>query len=306
MAMKKLARYTFLVFLAATSLASNSEENEYDVILRDMNRIKVIDAYGGKVVKIEGEIKKGDYQRFLAVVKKAGSSVREIYLYSPGGDAQEAMKIGRLMRKLRYSVNAPAFDVEGKRVCTPPPDNPENCRCDSSCFLIYVGGAHRNAKLLGIHRIYIDHKFQKGLSGTDSSKFSKAIKADVSSYLKEMSVPTTYTDKLFSVPSTKIEYISQADLARYFIGDIPEFQEWIIAQCEKEIKYNDEMMHIWKRVKAGVSSKEEQKKLQQEKQFYLKLTDCEMHARTKLTNEVWVRELRKAIKEEFPNTKFKF
>ncbi len=124
--------------------------------------------------------------------------------------------------------------------------------------------------------------------------------------MNEMGAPDSYVDKLFSVPSNAIEYISDEDMDRYFLGDIEVFSEWIRAKCTTEIEYDKRMTAIYEKKQAGKASKDEQHSLQQDPQFYLKLAGCENDAREELIDEVWVREMRQAIKEEYPGTQFKY
>jgi hypothetical protein len=55
--------------------------------------------------KIEGEIQPGDARKVLALYQYYGPVVASnIYLWSPGGDVEEPMKIGRIIRKLRLET----------------------------------------------------------------------------------------------------------------------------------------------------------------------------------------------------------
>ena len=56
---------------------------------------------------IEGEIIAGDFEKFDKLVEKHGYATNTVALASPGGDVVEAMKIGRLIRELRFSTWAP-------------------------------------------------------------------------------------------------------------------------------------------------------------------------------------------------------
>ena len=305
-------RYLFPAIFLLVSFSAHTKDDKddiYDKILHEQmssDRISVIRNVPFIGIKIEGKIVEGDYRKFLDVVRNAGSGVNKVYLMSPGGDAFEAMRIGRLIRNLRYSTNAPALEINGQRKCIPLPTISKNCTCDSSCFLVYIAGVNRYADMLGIHRIFVDHSALKNISGSNAALLSKVIREKVDSYLKEMGAPRIYTDKLFSIPSDKIEYIPQSDLDRYFLGDIEEFSEWIKAKCKKEIEYDNHMVAIFNKKKLGKATNEEIKHLEKNYQFYLKLAGCKIDARESLVREVWVKEMRRAIKEEYPDTKFEF
>jgi hypothetical protein len=49
---------------------------------------------------IAGSIEKGDYARFKAFLSEHYRDMSEIHLVSRGGDAEEAIKIGRLLRQV--------------------------------------------------------------------------------------------------------------------------------------------------------------------------------------------------------------
>ena len=58
-------------------------------------------------VLIEGEIRKGDFEKFIDAVLKAGSRRADVLIASNGGDVLEAMKIGTFIRKFRFATYAP-------------------------------------------------------------------------------------------------------------------------------------------------------------------------------------------------------
>lgn len=136
------------------------------------------------VIWIVGEIVKGD----LAKVEKAAkqlilsdrSKFLHVYLNSPGGDAYEAMKIGRLLRKLMaktYAVGITYYDpnskygIEAAQYFANNPDElrkfsvyrkfvplgdkiPEKYirRCYSACVLIFYAGVERDTSNNGYFR----------------------------------------------------------------------------------------------------------------------------------------------------------
>jgi hypothetical protein len=62
-------------------------------------------------VILEGKLERGDYDKLLRLIDedcRDYSCTDGIYLASPGGDLIEAMKIGRLVRKLRLETHVPS------------------------------------------------------------------------------------------------------------------------------------------------------------------------------------------------------
>src|SRR5262245_58347390 len=48
---------------------------------------------------LRGTIEKGDYERYRSFYRLHHRALQDLYLLSPGGDAEEAIKIGRLVRR---------------------------------------------------------------------------------------------------------------------------------------------------------------------------------------------------------------
>jgi hypothetical protein len=126
-------------------------------------------------VRLEGKIVSGDYEKLRSIADDLGLNIRDnpqqsihvvLHLYSPGGNLLEAIKIGRLVRALRWMTSAPQnyskpsdleYDVRKQK-------EPEtNYMCASACFFIFVAGIERYAGyrsnvaplILGIHRPYL-------------------------------------------------------------------------------------------------------------------------------------------------------
>jgi hypothetical protein len=104
---------------------------------------------------IKGTIEKGDYDRFRVFYKERYRFMSTVYLVSPGGDAYEAMKIGRLLRKYLSTVVAPFTSGNDAVLYHLSRDNPvcrgPSCTCASACALIWFGGVSRLG-IVGVHR----------------------------------------------------------------------------------------------------------------------------------------------------------
>ncbi|MCB1961095.1 MAG: hypothetical protein KDE68_11340 [Rhodocyclaceae bacterium] len=128
-----------------------------------------------RAIVIEGNIEPGDFETFVRIAKENQGKVSDVYIFSPGGDFYEAMKIGRAMRALELSSQAPMRGPAGRPVCEddgfgPKPKDPNNCTCASAGFFIHIGAIHRGGTYLAVHRPY----FAKGkfgdLSQVDAQK----------------------------------------------------------------------------------------------------------------------------------------
>src|SRR5688572_2620111 len=99
--------------------------------------VRTDDGHGYKLhmksvaLALRGEIKEGDYDILFNSLKlrhDMGLPVAIIYLNSPGGDFREAMKIGRLIRKLKLTT---AVGVGGA----------EPQICASACMFLMFSGS---------------------------------------------------------------------------------------------------------------------------------------------------------------------
>ena len=92
-------------------------------------------------VSIDGEIVKGDYERFVKFLNEQIGEIgslaehpgwpSSLWINSAGGNVIEAIKLGRLVRELMIGVH----------VGTNSPDD----QCNSACFLIWAGGVERHS-----------------------------------------------------------------------------------------------------------------------------------------------------------------
>jgi hypothetical protein len=94
----------------------------------------------------EGEITPGTPERFASFVRemdKGGGHVRlTLYLDSPGGRTQPAIRLGEAIRRAGYST------AVGKTIPTPETRNHETApgRCVGACAIAFLGGVSRTAQ----------------------------------------------------------------------------------------------------------------------------------------------------------------
>ena len=188
-------------------------------------------------ILIEGEIERGDYEKVEQILRSKGPSWGALYLASPGGDLVEAMKIGKLARKLFLTVHAPGWLFKKKL------KTPTNAVCASACFFIYAGAVSRTGTKIGIHRPTLTSNQLKKLTLQSAAKKSIDIRHFVESYLSELGVPRSYADRMFSIPASEVEWINRADLKRDFSRFDPSVDEWLEAQCNHLTPLEKELRH---------------------------------------------------------------
>ncbi|WP_283742906.1 hypothetical protein [Sideroxydans sp. CL21] len=186
----------------------------------------------GHKIYLEGEIRKGDAERFAATLiemVKTELIPNSLWVSSNGGDINEAMKLVSLIKGTRLHV----FVSKGKV-------------CASSCFFVYLAGIERNAQNItnddgtllpqekrdryyggvGIHRPYF-----KDPSGNIESEHNQILLMHkVKSYLEEEGVSEHLIDTMMTHPSNDVYWLNSKDLED--IGEYPpDVEEVAISKC---------------------------------------------------------------------------
>jgi hypothetical protein len=202
-----------------------------------------------KEIQIVGPVEPGDYDKFEEIVRKAGPSYGHVILMSQGGDVVEAMKIGLLIRKLRFETETPEIinvnglptvsvgcrlakiEETGVLKGTRGPTRNPNCRCFSACFLIHAAGVTRRGSYLGIHRPYIHPERLMSLSDTKIEKGMKNAKNVVRNYLIDMNIPRDIINIMMEQSSKNIHILTDSQFRRVQ-GDVPFLEELKFVSCK--------------------------------------------------------------------------
>ncbi len=176
---------------------------------------------------IEGKIEAGDYEALRDVISNFGPLIKDVYLYSPGGDAIEAMKMGDLLRNLYLTTVSPNFSLTEyqrdrnkispacDRSYEPGPKDQSNCTCDSACFLIWLGGFERKGVYVGVHRPVFDTEFYSSISPSDAEALYESMIASMEEYLQKYKVPDEIIEQMLNTPSHEIHGIWAEQLGGY-------------------------------------------------------------------------------------------
>ena len=196
---------------------------------------------------LSGQISKGDYEKVVtllraSVAKATGTQfLTEFVLNSPGGDVDEALKIGRLFRKYLITTTAPLHATAASPSQMPylilrsmiSPGNIELCRgredceCASACALIWFGGVDRGGTV-GMHRPRINDPMFKGLSPVDASNTYRQVLGRIAAYLGEMEVPKPIIETMVATSSDDIRWVDGIDDK---LDRPPSIAEWEDASC---------------------------------------------------------------------------
>jgi hypothetical protein len=171
---------------------------------------------------LSGQISRGDYKKVAALLKAHNPFINTFRLNSPGGNLDEALKIGRLFRK--YLI-ATRVDVA----------------CASACAFIWFGGVDRGGTV-GLHRPRTDDPVFKGSPPADASTEYRRVLGRIASYLDEMEAPKTIIEKVTATGSANIYWInaSSDELRRP-----PSIAEWEDASCGLVLRDVDDVNKSW-------------------------------------------------------------
>lgn len=192
-------------------------------------RYQPSDAIGlnSEVVVLTGAIAKGDYLRLTAFIR---NDVRRfasasLVLGSPGGNLAEAIRIGTLFRYTLQAVHVE--DRIGE--------------CASACFFIFVNSPERTTKdfAIGIHRPFIQIESSTRMNIFEYQTAYAENGTNIRKYLDDAEVPKRIIEKIFSLASTEVYWLTKQDV--YDIGRRANWwDQLLVDRCEldKELEIN--------------------------------------------------------------------
>lgn len=171
---------------------------------------------GIPIVLISGEIKEGDTGKLISLLRsdlQNANFLTDVWLNSPGGNLNEATKIGGLIEKLGYTAIVPT-----------------GATCASACFFIWVSASGRLAPgELVIHRPYFDMR-NTSKSGAVFEESYRVTNDAVRQYLHQRNVPANLIDDMMKRSSVDGYILSDAD--KLDIGSMsPARMEHMVQNC---------------------------------------------------------------------------
>jgi hypothetical protein len=167
-------------------------------------------AYEACFVYVDGTITKDIADQLSEMA--SGIDAPAIYLNSPGGDLQEALRIGRIIRASGLMTKIGTLEGVEIDEFGRPSDFPKNGRCESACAYAFMGGQERRlgSGRLGLHRFY---STERGLT-SDETQFLSGLLVE---YMVEMGIDA----RLFLAASKEgaegMYYVSEAEALDYAI-----------------------------------------------------------------------------------------
>ena len=221
------------------------------------------DRQNGKVLfglVVEGDIELGDSDRLLSDIlifnfAREPNVVRTIYLRSRGGEVAEAMKMGKLIRRLRLEVEIPVQPPgQATTFSDVAPRDGSNNVCASACFLVFAGGINRRGNLLALHRPYISRESAVALSDVEYEANEKRALQEVREHLAEMDVNEFFVEKVLSTNSRNAYRVSYWEADHYHLTHIvPSIEEAVLLRCNPMT--NDEA----RRIDSGAATPDERR-----------------------------------------------
>jgi hypothetical protein len=205
-----------------------------------------------RTVLLNGPIVPGDEANFGKFLRQHHPFLDEVILTSSGGSVDDAMKIGRLIRRDLIKTkaahennpdsprgNGRFYDFEkGPSWCHDGPSS--YCHCASACFLIWSAGAERFGSSLGLHR-------PTTTSTTDMppNQGSAQLLLDIAAYLKEMEVPERFIQLMVNTNSTEVRWLSGKEAKS--LQEVLSIAQWLTAACRTEREVSDcTVLKLWK------------------------------------------------------------
>jgi hypothetical protein len=190
----------------------------------------------GLLIFLRGSIAPGDSNKLKAIISV--QPAKTMKLYSKGGDVNEAIKIGKIVRELKMTTSAShrvvldhpsvlARDLRNSGVSR------ENFACASACFLVWLAGVERSGDLVGIHRPYLPNNTLKNYDLSQAEEIYSELKSASEAYLEEMNVSTDWADRMFSISSTDVYWLDHSEIESDF-APLPAIDEWLSTQCHSE------------------------------------------------------------------------
>ncbi len=191
---------------------------------------------------MRGEIVKGDFEKYARLLAASGPYVQTLTVNSQGGDVLEAIKIGRLTKRLLIEVvvdekcwSACVFIFAGSRQPFP--------------FMVgggekLVGGLKRMPPPeIGVHIPTFDDVYFSGLNLEETQNLYDRLFADVAAYLREMRTPERVISLMWATPSNKLAFVrltwdrqyegivDQEDVLHVVWPEDSAANEWLRRKC---------------------------------------------------------------------------
>lgn len=192
--------------------------------------------HAGWSILVDGPIETGDSDKFFKALEDMNGRAQTVILRSLGGSVVEALRIGRVVRKLLLETQAPnLYPYNEMPQCLEvrsAPARAASCVCASACFLIYAAGVPRNVAFIYLHRPFVNPTVNRELGFDEAVEVATAIRSEVTKYLQDMEVPDRFINAMLSTPSNRIVVPTYDEMRDELAGYPQAIDEWLMAKCD--------------------------------------------------------------------------
>jgi hypothetical protein len=163
--------------------------------------VNMVTSGSSRFLDIRGVIETGDYRKVVDLIADDGNHEaafllrsRGIFVESPGGSVDEAMKLSRLFRDIYAKITVVR-------------------QCSSACVLLYAGAVDRTPLgEIGLHNPYIDASSANRLAIKPLESELRKAEIATRDLLREFSMPTYLIEKMLSRTSVEVYKLTGEDV----------------------------------------------------------------------------------------------
>lgn len=217
-------------------------------------------------IAAEGKIDTGAAARFRTFMQRIGTRDLPVYLHSPGGNLDEALAIGTLLRERkalvrvgRTMIRECGFEAQDGAVCAKLKQSGRELQgevwtrggiCNSACPYLLLGATRRDIApdaVLGVHSPHVILNFTGGLPPPDLraralQRVMSRADAKVSAYLKRMGVEQGLLAAARAVRFEDLHVLSRDEIAAFGIDRRPRVETpWALEAFSRGLIYKTVM-----------------------------------------------------------------
>lgn len=180
-----------------------SEQSELEVLFGGFRHINAI-----------GKIARGDADRLLDLIRKAEIPPQTtVYIDSSGGDLEEGIKLGCVIRAHDLETSIGTYVLEPAGSDEPMVSRKHNLgKCLSAATMMFAGGRLRHfphGSKFGVHRFAFESP------ASSSVGRSQELSADIANFLAKMGVSLSFLTVSASIPSEELHLLGHEELLEY-------------------------------------------------------------------------------------------
>lgn len=180
-----------------------SEQTELEVLFGGFRHINAI-----------GRIARGDANKLLELIEKADIPPQTtVYIDSAGGDLEEGIKLGCVIRAYDLETSIGTYVLEPAGPDAPIVPRKHNVgKCLSAATMMFAGGRLRHfphGSKFGVHRFAFESQVSSSVGR------SQELSANIANFLTKMEVSLNFLTVSASIPSEELHLLGHEELREY-------------------------------------------------------------------------------------------